>query len=124
MANWLERPLARILIAIFGALLLLIYGLMLIPVAVNLPVSWPGLVYAAVGIAGGVCSFAFLWSRRLLLLVPFVAAIFMTAVWSFMMLYFGEAIDQQLQSTRRSSGSVPPSSCGGRGSGATIPAAR
>jgi hypothetical protein len=110
MESALEKPLARRSIAAVGALLLAVYGLLLIPVAVNLPVSWPGFVYVAIGIVGGGCSFAFLRYRRRLLLIPVAVAVLMTAAWAVALLYFGEAIDRQLQTNRHSSA---PSSIGG-----------
>jgi hypothetical protein len=80
-----------------GLVLFVIYGLMFIPVAVNLPASWPGLVYVAIGLGGSICSFAFLTYRRSLLLVPIAIAVLMTIAWGAAILLFGEAIDRRLQ---------------------------
>jgi hypothetical protein len=112
MSAFNETPLFRRLIVAVGLMLFVIYGLMFIPVAVNLPASWPGAVYAAVGLAGAICSFAFLKYRRRILLVPMVIAVLMTVIWGAAIVVFGESIDRQLQSNRPSSAIKPDRTTG------------
>ena len=91
-----SRPVA-IVLALTGVALTFFYGALLLPIAVNLPASWPGLIYAAVGIAGGISCFVYLRHRRRVLLVPIAAAVLMTVVWLIALIIFGEAIDRDLQ---------------------------
>jgi hypothetical protein len=97
MKTLLDKAWARWLIGALGILMLLIYGLLVIPVAVNLPVSWPGLVYVAIGLSGGAAAFVFLRFRRLVLLLPFAVALVMTIAWATALIIFGEEIDRKLQ---------------------------
>jgi hypothetical protein len=89
-----------------GVVLTLFYGAMLLPVAVNLPESWPGLVYAAVGIAGGVSCFLYVIHHRRSLLVPIVAAVLTSLAWLGAIVIVGGAIDRDLQNKRGAYGTT------------------
>ena len=101
MINWVDGPIFRRSILGVGLVLLVIYGLMLIPVGVNLPASWAGLIYAGIGLTGSVCAVAYFKYGKRALLVPVGIAFLMTIVWAAAIVLFGEAIDRQLQADRQ-----------------------
>jgi hypothetical protein len=93
-SSWITSKLFRVLLLIVGVLLFVIYGLMLIVVAVNLPDSWPGLVYVIIGMAGAIASFRYYSSQRRLLLIAVAAALLLTIVTLVGTLLFGRKIDE------------------------------
>jgi hypothetical protein len=101
MAKLVERIGFRRSVAVIGLILFAIYGLMFVPVVVNLPASWPGLVYVLIGLVGAAGSFGFLKYRRQVLLLPAAIAVLMTVAWAAAILLFGEAIDRELQLKRQ-----------------------
>src|ERR1700720_1335015 len=67
---WLTGMWFRRLVLLVGILLCISYAALLIPVGVNLPVSWPGLVLVVIGLTGGISCIRYFRQQRRVLLIP------------------------------------------------------
>jgi hypothetical protein len=99
-SSWITSKFFRVLLLIVGVLLFVMHSLMLIVVGVNLPYSWPGLVFVIIGMAGAIASFRYYRSQRRPLLIVIAAALLLTIVFLVGTLLFGRKIDEhRLKST-------------------------
>src|SRR3954470_5950138 len=87
-----SRPL-RLFVLLLGIGLVVLYGAMLIVIAVNLPDSWVGLILVIVGLAGGLSGVLYFRSSRAILLVPLAAALTLTMALAIGILLLGKKVD-------------------------------
>lgn len=80
----------RRIVLFVGILLCIGYAALLIPVGVNLPVSWPGLVLIVIGLTGGISCVRYFRQQRRGLLIPAAFAIILTIAIAIAVLVFGK----------------------------------
>lgn len=81
----------RSTVLVVGLLLCIGYAALLIPVSVNLPVSWPGLVLSAIRLTGGISCVRYFRQQRRVLLIPAAFAIILTIAVAIAVLVLGRA---------------------------------
>ncbi len=62
----------RVLAACVGVVLFGFFGILFFAAFVNLPASWPGILYTGYGLAAAICAFRYAYAPKRLLL--FIAA--------------------------------------------------
>ena len=82
----------RIFVLTLGIGLFVVFGMMLIPVSVNLPDSWMGLLYVVVGLTGATASVRYYFTQRRILLIPILAATLLITTILVGTLLFGHGI--------------------------------
>jgi len=91
---WLNSKLIRFFVLLIGISLILFSTAVLVIASLNLPYSWPGLLFAIVGFWGAIACIRYFRNQRLALLVPIVATLLLIAIFLGMVFILGHKFDE------------------------------